>query len=934
LENTNYAISLDERTSFADMNLLLLLAKPMRYLCESYIFSCLSMASDSKRGVGEQEQSMSTSPRRIGQYELMQQIGSGHVGEVWKARDLAQKRDIAVKLFYNDLQADPHFLNRLKNGGRVLTSLRHTNLVSVYDVVVSRPEGSRETTALIAMDYIEGHTLTEYLKATAHRGIFPSIQDLIYLFSSLSDALDTIHQQNIVHGNIKPNNILLNKQLRARITAGEPQLTDVGITQIAGGDSHLNTPQYLAPEQAQGQPANPASDIYALGILLYEICTGAVPFRGESSFAIISQQINTLPTPPMLINVNIPTTLSEVILRALAKNPNDRYATATQFANAIAEACSLPASNPSTKHLAIGHEQSPPNIDSSPQTILGISQPISNDQALFMRSSRPQNTSPHAPIKLVSLNGNASVSAALVFPNSSPLPAIKNPATASVPSPQADVNSGPLFPQQPSPQVTNPNNNSGPLSLPPTNTHQQFLTKQLLPSMDQLITSSQPSLFQTTPPPIQGSYSATPYETKSLNQESASSYLQQSTMPHMAAQPSYAGATPYQSSTAPSQQEAIPFTHKPTSSQASNNKNKYMLPFIFALVIVIILAAIGIPTLLSHNNNVASTPSKVNHITAIVPPTNAVFFQDDALGHNDQLHITLTNIPAPPAGEAYHVWLQTTKQVYISLADLPINNNQADYMYGGDQNHSNLLSYLQGIIITTETPNSSPQAPSNHIIYQATFSATLLPKLKNILYATPGLGAQEAAPVSLLNAIKSMDDKAASIVDSLTRDYGLVQRQSTRIIETIDGTKYARSSGDLPAKLASQLNAPIGLLSSAKQTGYIDILNNQLDDLSKVAGNNQELIQRIQYAKNGLADLKSWIQKIRTYDIQLLKAAKFNSPTLTDAALRLRQTMADSYTGHTIPPATSPSTSLGSAGMQQVYIETQYLATLTLIPSR
>jgi serine/threonine protein kinase len=198
------------------MNLLLLLAKQMRYLCESYIFSCLSMASDSKRGVGEQEQAMSTSPRRIGQYELVQKIGSGHVGEVWKARDLAQKRDIAVKLLYNDLQADPHFLNRLRNGGRALTSLRHTNLVSVYDVVISRPEGSRETTTLIASDYVDGHTLTEYLKATAHRGIFPSIQDLVYLFSSLSDALDYIHQHGIVHGNITPNNILRTDTYRCR----------------------------------------------------------------------------------------------------------------------------------------------------------------------------------------------------------------------------------------------------------------------------------------------------------------------------------------------------------------------------------------------------------------------------------------------------------------------------------------------------------------------------------------------------------------------------------------------------------------------------------------------------------------------------------------------------------------------------------------------
>lgn len=862
---------------------------------------------------------MSTSPRRIGQYELVQQIGSGHVGEVWKARDLAQKRDIAVKLLHSDLQADPNFLNRLKNGGRALTSLRHTNLVSVYDVVVSRPEGSRETTTLIVSDFIDGHTLTEYLQATAHRGIFPSIQDLVYLFSSLGDALDYIHQQGIVHGNIKPNNILLNKLLRARITAGEPQLTDVGITQITGNDSYLSTPQYLAPEQAQGQPPSSASDIYALGVLLYELCTGVVPFRGESSFAIISQHINTLPTPPMLINVNIPTTLSEVILRTLSKKPNDRYATATELANAIAESCLLPSSNPSTKHFAVGNGQSSPLIP--PQSILGVSQPISNDQPLFMRTSRPQNTSPHTPIRLISLNGNASVSAALVFPNSGPMPAIKSPGTVTGPSSPA----------------LKPNNTSGPLSLPPTSMHQQFLTKQSLPSMESIATSSQPSLFQTTPPPIQGSYNATSHDARSSNQESASSYLQQSTMPYQAAQPHSSpnnqGAGPYQSASTLSNQRELPFTHEPASSRAqtSLSKNKYALALLCGLVAIIILAAIGIPALLNHNNT-GTSHTQTTTTSNLTTPTDAVFFQDDALGRNDQLHITLMNVAAPPTGEAYHAWLQTDKQTYVSLADLPVTNNQIDYMYSGDQNHSNLLSYLQGVIITTETPNSSPQAPSNHIVYQSTFSATLLPKLKNILYSTPGLGPQEGVPGNLFDAVKSMNDKAASIVDSLTRDNGLVKRQGTRIIETIDGTKYARSSGDLPANLTSQINAPVGLLSSAGQTGYIDILNNQLNDLSQVAGNNQDLIQRIQYAKNGLTDLKSWVQKIRTYDIQLLSATNLNTPTLTDAALRLRQATTDSYTGHTIPPATSPSTSLGSAGMQQVYIETQYMATLTLTP--
>lgn len=889
---------------------------------------------------------MSTSPRRIGQYELMQQIGSGHVGEVWKARDLAQKRDIVVKLLHNDLQADPHFLNRLKNGGRALTSLRHPNLVNVYDAVVSRPEGARETTTFIVTDYIEGYTFTDYLKATAHRGIFPSIQDLVYLFTSLGDALDYIHQHDIVHGNIKPNNILLSKQQRAKITAGEPIFTDVGITQITGSDSYLNTPQYLAPEQAQGQLANPISDIYALGVILYELCTGAVPFRGESSFAVISQHINVIPTPPALINANIPTALSEVILRALAKNPGDRFANATLLANAIAEACSLPVTIPSSKHISAGNGQLAPNPKINPQSILGVSQPISDDTPIFMRQNHQQNSSPHAPIKCISLNGNSSVSAALVFPNSSPMPAIKKSETAVSQPSQANANSGALSAQLPPAIKAHPNSNSGPLSMPPTNTNQQFLTRQPMPSMDNLIVAPQPTLFQTTPPPIQGSYPTTSNEARSLNQESETASIQQSTMPYQSAQPHIAltnqGAIPYQSAQAsspPTNQEPIPFTHEPIPSPAQTSilKNKYMLPLISVLVVVIILSIFGINALTNHSNSTSSvTPPKATSTIDISAPTNAVFFQDDALGHNDQLHITLNNIAAPPQGTVYHAWIQTNDKQYISIADLPINNHQIDYMYGGDQKHSNLLAYIQGILITSEVPNSTPTAPSKHIVYQAAFDATILPKLKNILYATPGLGPQEAVPVSLFESVKDMNDKAASIADSLqsTRDYGLAKRQGTRIIETIDGTNMAGSSGDLPSNLASQINAPIGLLSIGNQKGYIDILSDQLDALAQVANNNAALLQRIQYTRNGLTDLKNWLQTIRTYDIQLLKAANLDNPTLTDVALRLRQAAADAYTGHTIPPATAPGTSLGSAGSQQVYIETQYMATLDLVAAK
>ena len=275
---------------------------------------------------------MSTIPRNLGKYELQQQLGRGSAGEVWKGYDTQSHRDVAIKLIHTDLQSDPNFMTRFTREGQILTTLHHPNLVPIHEVNISRPPQTDETTAYVVMDYIEGQTLADYISAIPDTGNSPSADQIVYLFTTLGVAIDYAHQHGIVHGNIKPGNILLDKRNVKNFEDGEPMLTDIGLTQLLGNAAGVGSPLYMSPEQAKGYSINNRSDIYSLGVILYEICTGIQPFRDESSVAVMMQHINTLPTPPNLINPNIPPRLSEVILRAMSKDTSTRYSMASLLA--------------------------------------------------------------------------------------------------------------------------------------------------------------------------------------------------------------------------------------------------------------------------------------------------------------------------------------------------------------------------------------------------------------------------------------------------------------------------------------------------------------------------------------------------------------------------------------------------------------------------
>ena len=261
-----------------------------------------------------------------GRYQLEREIGAGGMARVYRASDLLLERPVAVKILRETYADDPAFVNRFRQEARAAGSLSHPNIVTVYDV------GADRGLQYLVMELIEAPDLKELIRT---RGPF-SVRDALHVLRGVCAALEYAHRQGLVHRDVKPQNILIGSR-------GTVKLADFGIARALGAASFsdtgevLGTVQYLAPEQARGEPATAASDIYAAGIVLYELLTGRVPYSGESPIAVAMQQIQA--PPPRLRDVDrrFPAALDAILARALAKDPRQRFATASEFGRALAQ---------------------------------------------------------------------------------------------------------------------------------------------------------------------------------------------------------------------------------------------------------------------------------------------------------------------------------------------------------------------------------------------------------------------------------------------------------------------------------------------------------------------------------------------------------------------------------------------------------------------
>jgi eukaryotic-like serine/threonine-protein kinase len=254
-----------------------------------------------------------------GRYRLERKLGSGGMADVWLAEDQELGRKVAIKMLHERYANDAQFVERFRREATHAAGLSHPNVVSIHD------RGEAEGSYFIVMEYVEGRTLKELIVT---RGPCPVPVAVSYVRQVLA-ALRYAHRNGIVHRDIKPHNVLVDHEGRVKVAdfgiarAGSSQMTEAG--------SIIGTAQYLSPEQARGAPVDESSDLYSTGIVLYELLTGEVPFTGETPVEIAMKHLSQIPEAPSTIRPEIPRDLDLVVLRALAKEPADRYRTAKEM---------------------------------------------------------------------------------------------------------------------------------------------------------------------------------------------------------------------------------------------------------------------------------------------------------------------------------------------------------------------------------------------------------------------------------------------------------------------------------------------------------------------------------------------------------------------------------------------------------------------------
>jgi beta-lactam-binding protein with PASTA domain/predicted Ser/Thr protein kinase len=267
-----------------------------------------------------------------GRYRVLRRIGSGGMADVYCAEDLQLGRQVALKVLHGRFAADDEFVERFRREASSAAGLQHQHVVSVYD------RGEWDGTYYIAMEFLDGRSLKSIIRQEAPLDPERAIDLTVQILRAARFA----HRRGIIHRDLKPHNVIVDDEGRAKVT-------DFGIARAGASDmtqtgSIMGTAQYLSPEQAQGHAVSAPSDLYSVGIILYELLTGRVPFEGESAVTIALKQVNEHPVPPSAFNRAVTPALERVVMRALEKDPGRRFPDADAFIAALEHArATLPA---------------------------------------------------------------------------------------------------------------------------------------------------------------------------------------------------------------------------------------------------------------------------------------------------------------------------------------------------------------------------------------------------------------------------------------------------------------------------------------------------------------------------------------------------------------------------------------------------------------
>ena len=273
-----------------------------------------------------------------GRYRVLQRIGSGGMADVWLADDTHLQRRVALKVLHGRFAQDREFVERFRREAEAAARLQHPNIVAVFD------RGEFEGTYYIAMQYVEGPTLKGLIDA----GLTP--EQAVALIRQVLEAARFAHRHGIVHRDLKPQNVIVDGEGKAVVT--DFGIARAGVSEITQAGSVMGTPHYLSPEQAQGMDVTAVSDLYSVGVMLYEALSGRVPFEGESAVAVAMKQVSQMPQRPSSIDPRVSPALDAVVMRALEKDPGQRFQSADAFIAALDAALEEPGTSRGTAAFA------------------------------------------------------------------------------------------------------------------------------------------------------------------------------------------------------------------------------------------------------------------------------------------------------------------------------------------------------------------------------------------------------------------------------------------------------------------------------------------------------------------------------------------------------------------------------------------------------